>query len=168
MTVHTEITQADWTAFVRFVIRSLSQASGGKIGRWLIAIGVGAAVGLTFSLTGIGLHVPSLLVGALAGTLWIVVISRLQTRQVIPAADGYILGPRQVVLTDAGLRETSKRHETFFHWHAVRGAQITDEHVFVMVDSTAAIIVPRRSFPSDAEQELFVAEIQRRSVQVMT
>jgi hypothetical protein len=61
MTVHTDITPADWTAFVRFVTQSISKSSGGRFGRWLIAAGVGAVAGVAFAVTGIGLHFPSLL-----------------------------------------------------------------------------------------------------------
>lgn len=162
MTVHTDITPADWTAFVRFVARSVSKSSGGRLGRWFIAVGIGAVVGVAFSVTGIGLHFPSLLVGAVGGTLWIVIISRIQMRRMIPEPGGYILGPRQVTLSDDGLREVSQRHETLFHWHGVRGIQTTDQHSFVMVDNNAAIIIPRRAFASDGEREQFVGEIQRR------
>jgi hypothetical protein len=162
MTVHIDITPTDWTAFVRFVTRSIAKSSGGRLGRWFIAVGVGAVVGVASTVTGIGLHFPSLLVGAVGGTLWLVIISRIQMRQMIPAPDGYILGPRQVTLSEDGLREVSQRHETVFHWHAVRGTQTTDQHVFIMVDNNAAIIIPRRAFLSDSEREQFVGEIQRR------
>ena len=162
MTVHTDITPADWTAFVRFVTQSISKSSGGRFGRWLIAAGVGAVAGVAFAVTGIGLHFPSLLVGAVGGTLWIVIIARIQMRRMIPAPDGSILGPRQVTLSDDGLREASERHETLFHWRGVRSIQITGQHVFVMVDNNAAMIIPRRAFASDGECEQFIGEIQRR------
>jgi hypothetical protein len=163
MTIHTEITPDDWTAFVHFVAQSVSKSSGGRFGRWFIALGVGAVLGVTVSITGLGLHLPSLLIGAVGGTLWLVVISRLQMRRMIPAPDGYILGQRQVTLSDNGLRETSQRHESVFRWHGIRGAQLTDQHVFVMVDNNAAIIVPRRAFSSDRECEQFLGEIQTRA-----
>jgi YcxB-like protein len=163
MTVHTDITPADWTAFVRFVTRSVSKSSGGRLGSWLVALGVGATVGVTVALTDVGLHLPSLLIGAVVGTLSLVVVSRLQVRGMIPAPDGFILGQRQVTLSDDGLRDTSQRHESFFQWRGVRGAEVTDQHVFVMVDNIAAVIVPRRAFSKDSEREQFVGEIQRRA-----
>ena len=168
MTIQTDITQTDWAAFVQFVVRSSARGATGRIGRWLISIGIGVALGLTFTLTGISLHFPSLLAGAIGGTLWLVIVSRLRMRSMGPASDGYILGPRQVTVSDDGLRESSQRHESVFRWAAVRGAQVTDQHVFVMLDTNAALIVPRRAFPTDAEREQFVSEIQRRSGRVTT
>ena len=166
MTIHTDITQPDWAAFVQFVVRSTARQVRGRLDLWLVSIGVGVVIGLTFTFTGIGLHFPSLLAGAIGGTLWIVIVSRLRMRSMKPASDGYILGPRQVTVSDDGLRESSQRHESVFRWSAVRGAQVTDKHVFVMVDTNAALIVPRRAFPTDAEREQFVSEIQRRSGRV--
>lgn len=162
MIVHADITPADWTAFVRFVVRNVSRSSGARLGRWLSALGIGVAAGVACSVTGISLQLPSLLVGAAGVTLWLIIVSRLQMRRMVPAADGYILGPRRVSLLEDGLHEASQRHESFFPWHAIRGTQLTEQHMFVMVDNNAAIIVPRRAFSSDTEREQFIAEIQRR------
>lgn len=168
MTVHTDITAGDWSAFVRFVARNVSTGSGGGLGRLLIAVGVGTVVGVMFSMTGAELHFVSLLVGAVGSAMWLIVVARLQARRMIPAADGYILGPRQVTLSDDGVRETSQLHESLFRWNGVRGARFTDQHVFLMMDKNAAILVPRRAFATDHEREGFVAEIQQRATKHAT
>jgi len=40
--------------------------------------------------------------------------------------------------------------------------------IIVMVDRNAGIIVPRRSFASDAEREQFVSEVQGRARELTT
>lgn len=168
MTVDTDITADDWRAFVRFVARNVSIGSGGTFGRLLLALGVGALVGVMFSVTGTELHFVSLLAGAVGGAMWLIVVARLQARRMFPAVDGYILSPRQVTLSDEGVRETSRLHESLFRWSGVRGARLTDQHVFLMVDNHAAIIVPRHAFSTDDERERFVAEIQQRATKAAT
>jgi hypothetical protein len=163
MTIQTDIAQADWLALVRFIVRSTASNTTARLGRWLVSIVIGLALALTFSLAGITLHFPSLIAGFAASTLLILITSRIRMRSMRPASDGYILGPRQVTVSDEGLRESSQKHELLFRWPAVRGAQVTGQHIFVMLDNNAALIVPRRAFSSDAEREQFVSEIQRRS-----
>jgi hypothetical protein len=53
--------------------------------------------------------------------------------------------------------------ESFFQWSLVRGIAITDQHVFVMVDRIAGIILPKRAFSSETERDQFLSELERRS-----
>lgn len=163
MTIQTDITQTDWAAFVKFVVRRAARGATGRLGRWFISIGIGVVLGLTFTFSGISLDIPSLLVGIVGGTVWLVTVSRLRSRGMGPARDSYILGPREVTVSDDGLHETSQQHDSVFRWSAIREVLVTDQHVFVMVDTSAALIVPTRAFQTDDEREQFVNEIQRRS-----
>lgn len=72
--------------------------------------------------------------------------------------------PRIYFYTDEGIREQSPKHESLFHWPLIRSAESVGEHVFVMVDRNAGLIVPHRAFASAAEREQFLAEIRSRSV----
>jgi hypothetical protein len=131
----------------------------------LIGTGVGAGVilGITLSLTGIRLDVASLLASLFGGVFWLTLFSRLYTRKMAPATDSYVFGPRTVSVADDGIGETSQRHESLFRWTSVRSIESVGEHVFIMVDRNAGIVVPHRAFASDAERDQFLAEIRKRS-----
>lgn len=168
MTIDTDITRADWAALVGFVTRNASKGWSARLETWLIALAVGGVIGVTFSLAGIEIHVPSMAAGFLGGLVMLIVLSRLRMRRIAPATDGFILGPRKVSLDDDGLRETSQRHESVFRWQAVRSVELTDQHVFLLVDANGALIVPRRAFPSEVECNQFVDEARRRSGKTAT
>jgi hypothetical protein len=80
-----------------------------------------------------------------------------------PAEDGYVLGSQETSLEEGGIRQKSSRHQSFFQWSLVRRIAITDQHVFVMVDRIAGIILPERAFSSETEREQFLSELERRS-----
>lgn len=162
MTLTTDITAPDFMAFVQFVSRNRSKGSSGILLRLLIATGIGAALGFGFALAGANLHFPSIIAGAVGCTLWILILSRIQMRKMMPSPGGFILGPRQVTLSDQGLREASRNHEALFRWPGVLSVHTTPKHVFVMVDSTAGIILPNTAFASEQERAEFVGEIQKR------
>ena len=160
MTIQTDIKQKDWTAFTRHVVRRSRK-------HWapvylLICGGIGGATGLTFDLSGSEIHFPSFFAGLAVGIISLMIASRLIARQMQPAADGVVLGPHEIEATEAGLRVVSRWSEAVFHWDAIRGVEVTDKHIFVMVDRNAGMIVPRRSFASDAEREQFISEVQKR------
>jgi hypothetical protein len=159
MSIQTEISHQDFKAFVKYIAVS---TGGGSMYRLLFgsALGVGVILGIlgvTFRL-----QPADLLVGFIGAVLWLTIFSKLHARNMGPARDSYIIGPRTVLVTDEGIREVSQKHESVFRWKAVRAAESVGEHIFIMVDRNAAIIVPHRAFPSDAERDRFMTEIQKR------
>jgi hypothetical protein len=130
------------------------------------ALVMGVILGIALAFADVRLHIASLMAGLFGGVFWLVIFSKLQTRNMGPANDGFILGPRTVSITDDGIREKSQKHESLFRWPSVRSAESVGEHVFVMLDRNAGIIVPRRAFASDAERDQFLAEIRKRSATV--
>ena len=161
MTIQTDINQKDWTAYRRCLIHRARKCYG--LIYWLFVAGVLVAILGTLSLTGIELHAPSFGAGMVVGVMYMVSISLLLGRQLRPAAGGGILGPKQVELTEAGIYVKGQHHESVFGWATIRGAEVTDKHIFVMVDPNAGVIVPRRCFASDTECGQFVSEVRRRS-----
>ncbi len=175
MNIKTDITQEDYTAFVKHVARTVSAAPGDRVVRMLIGIAVGLGIGFALSL----LHLSSqptflaaMLCGALAGGFLLIVvigdISRRQMQRMRPAEDGYIVGAQEVFIEEEGIRQRSSRHQSVFQWPLIRAVAVTDQHVFVMVDRIAGIILPRRAFSSDVQREQYVSEIERRSGKVRT
>jgi hypothetical protein len=161
MTIQTDITQKDWIAFTKCVGRNATKNSAPYVA--LLPVGIGIAAALATTRLGIEHHAPSFAAGVVFGVVLLISLSKAMAKQMRPAEDGYILGPQQVEVTDAGFRVMSQRHEAVFQWDGVRGMEVTAKHIFVMVDRNAGIIVPRRSFASDAEREQFVSEVQGRA-----
>ena len=175
MSIKTDITQEDYTAFVKHAARSVSAVSGDKVVRMFIAIAIGLGIGFALSLLHLSSHpttLPAMLCGALAGTFLFMVIigdiSRRQMQRMRPADDGFVVCSQEVFLEDEGIRQRSRHHQSVFQWSLIRAVTVTEQHVFVMVDRIAGIILPRRAFSSDAEREQFVSEIERRSGKMRT
>jgi|GEM_PF-6732463 len=175
MSIKTDITQGDYAAFVKHVARTVSAASGDKVVRKFIAIAICLGIGFALSLLNLSSHLTTLramFCGALAGAFLLMVfianISRRQMQQMRPADDGFVVGSQEVFLENEGIRQRSGHHQSVFQWSLIRAVAVTEQHVFVMVDRIAGIILPRRAFASDAEREQFVSEIERRSGKVRT
>jgi hypothetical protein len=162
MTINTDITQKDWKAFVRYIVRRAQKRCMLLSFLMIMIVGIVVASIVMFSAAGIEFPPPSFFTGLVVGIIAQIAASWLVARQMRPAADGYILGPQEIEVTDAGFRVMSQRHESVFHWDGIRDAEVTAKHIFVMVDRNAGIIVPRRSFASDSEREEFVSEVQGR------
>ena len=126
-------------------------------------VAVGVILGVTLAVTGIQLHVASLMAGLFGGAFWLTLFSRLYMRKMAPAVDSYVLGPRAVSITDDGIIEKSKKHESLFRWSSIRSVDSVSEHIFVMLERNAGIIVPCRAFSSDAERDQFLAEVRRQT-----
>ena len=161
MNVVTEITPGDFGAFAAYVSRQAS-----SIGSSLLLLGVAAVVGIVMAdvmpLFGSALHIPTFLVAMLGFASFIVVAQRIRRRRLLPRPGGLTLGRKEIVISDEGVREYSVRHEALFRWSAVESVGVTTTHIFVMLDRSRGIIVPRRSFASPSDGEQFVGEIRRR------
>lgn len=89
---------------------------------------------------------------------------RWRFARALPAADrGSLLGRRETVLDENGIREQSAYHRHQSDWNGVLSVEETDEHVFLMIDRFAGYIVPKRAFPDSADLQEFV-EFARQHV----
>jgi hypothetical protein len=172
MSIKTEVTQKDYQAFVKHVARMVSASSGSKIVRLFISIAFGLALALALSLLKVAARPTffwALICGALFGGLvlmsFVAYVSRQQMQRMRPVDDWLIVGAHEVFLEEEGIRQRSRRHQSVYQWSLVRAVALTEQHMFVMVDRIAGIILPRRAFASEAEREQFLSEIERRSGQ---
>lgn len=160
-TLHADLTPDDWKAFIQFIVRRYTRTSTYRITYWGFALGSGVIMGLLSSCAGFQLHLPSMFVGFVISIIGINIIARIQTRHLSPAPDGHLLGPRQITLTDEGVKESSPRYESLTRWQCIREVQLTDHHLFLMVDNNAAIIIPRRVFNPGLDAGRFAGEVSR-------
>ncbi|MBL9169523.1 MAG: YcxB family protein [Verrucomicrobiales bacterium] len=170
MRIKTTITQDDYAAFVKHVARFVSPPAGNKTIQRLIGVGVGLAIAFVASVVDLSAHAKTLALffsGVIAGiVLLLAVISGISRRQMLrmrPAEDGFILGSQETILEDEALRQKSEHHQALFQWSLLRQIHVAEQHVFIMFDRVAGIILPRRDFSSDEERERFVNEIEQRS-----
>jgi len=65
-------------------------------------------------------------------------------------ADPHALGPREVLLTPEGFRESTQINDSFHKWVGFDSIGITPSHVFLHLNRFTAYIIPRSVLPPDA------------------
>jgi hypothetical protein len=160
MMIQSEITNEDWAAYVQFIRSQLKQNGNTKTKRWSLVVGLGFLVGFVVAFAKISIDPLSILIGSFGMAVLIQILTRTQMRAMKPLPDGVVLGPCSINIDDGGIKIVTPNCETFYRWKTVRGTKVTDNHIFVFVDSIAAITIPRRAFNLADEQERFLSEIQ--------
>ena len=85
---------------------------------------------------------------------------RRHARQVMsPEHGGTLLGPHTFALTPEGIEDRGAFSSTLTQWPAIQAVEETPEHLFLFTDTTAAHIIPKRSFPQPAEYDTFLEEL---------
>ena len=65
-----------------------------------------------------------------------------------PIPDGHTLGRRTYDFSPAGIDVSNERFSFKYQWSAIVDFVDTDNHFFLFLDSTAALIIPKRAFDS--------------------
>jgi hypothetical protein len=160
--VQFESTQVDIQAFQRFAVSRVrgftSKASLGLSWRPIVlGIPVGVGLLLVSRLSAFEFDAPT---GVACATVFVAFWMFFRTRnsRALSAADrGSLLGPREIVLDDKGVREESVRHKHESAWPGVLSIDETDAHIFLMIDRFAGYIVPKRAFSNGARLQEFIA-----------
>jgi hypothetical protein len=165
MTIQTEINKDDWNAYVQFIRNQMKKGGSKNATAWVLAVCFGAAIGFGASIAKIPIDFFSLIIGSFGTALWIIIVSRSKLKKMQggmqPSENGVILGRCSINVGDEGIKTIIPNCETFYRWPTVRRIEVTDKHVFVVVDNIAAITIPRRSFGSADDQEKFLSEINK-------
>jgi hypothetical protein len=74
-----------------------------------------------------------------------------------------VLGEHELRLTDAGMLSRSANSETMRKWTGLFKVKSVKNHLFLYVNETAAVIVPKRCFMSAAEAQSFEQMIRDRA-----
>jgi hypothetical protein len=160
VTVARELEADDYRAFAAFVARS---ARGPSATRALLVLALlaAAAYGL-FLVVGWDVDLPTCLATFAVALFWMIIVGRAHGRSVVPAADGLLLEPSELVVDDEGIRDRGPRAESLFRWAAVRRVGVTDRHIFIMFDRVMGLILPRYCFADEAAENEFLREVRRR------
>lgn len=171
MKVQVDITLEDYQAFLKAITAQLKKIPPSPLSIALVIgfpVIVGVAAGfLAKSAPENPNRLPLLLIGFVCGVVFLyafaILFSKLQRKRLLPSDGSYMLGPQEIEIREDGIRIASRSHESLFQWSLIAGPDVAKEHIFVMVDRLAGIIVPRRCFASEAEQEKFLEEVRRRA-----
>ena len=160
-----EVMIADFNAFQKFLKgRTFKEAHG-----YYLFIGaglpVGIAMGLSAGLTPLGDGGPwPMMLGFVAGVAWLyvtaIIYARILTRRLQPTSDGYMLTNQHYELRPEGFHVRTTKHEALFRWEGVAPPIDHREHYFVMVERSAAFVIPKRCFKNSEEAGIFAEKIR--------
>jgi hypothetical protein len=158
----TQLTAEDYGSFVAQVYGMTAKGRPGQ-GWVLVAIAMGAAVGLILPRLGWSASFPSLVVGVVIGFASFFFVMRQQSRGMRPNEDGVVLGEQIIELREEGIQVTSRKHEGIYKWAAVLSVEETPEHYFIMLDTVIGFIIPKRCFGSLEEEREFMKQVRSQS-----
>jgi len=80
----------------------------------------------------------------------------------LPSDKGSILGKRKYTITDEGLLEESEINNNLRKWSGIKTVDVNRNSVFIVVDTIAAYVIPKRSFKDDNEMNSFVQRVTEK------
>jgi len=155
-------TRADMAAFQRFVTGRI-RASVRTPLYWLVLVLAAVLAGsLLAGAFGVRVDPASAAVVALLVPVIWWPLSRLYRLAAAPGERGSLVGPRIVSLSAEGVRQEAPLHHGFTAWAGVLEVVQTRTHLFLMTDTLAAYVVPRRAFADDAGCRAFASFASQR------
>jgi hypothetical protein len=152
---------AHWTEFVRL-------AQTRVYGRWfrLVLLAAGAApmvLAIIVSTFWPGsLDETSVLFGVLCILVIVGILSRLGLRR-HANGEGWILGNREIALTEQGFVDAGNGVELRANWQALEGVSIGGNVIVLWIDRAAGVFVPRIAFASADDERSFIDFAEARS-----
>ena len=80
----------------------------------------------------------------------------------LPSDKGSILGKRKYTITDEGLLEESEINNNLRKWSGIKTVEANKNSVFIIVDTIAAYVIPKRFFKDLDEMNLFVQSVTEK------
>lgn len=163
LTAEFTATRADMAAFQRFVTGRIRTSVRSPLYWVVLVLAAVLAGGALSGVAGIRIDPGSALtVAVLVVAIWWP-LSRLYRVAASPGERGSLVGPRVVTLSGDGVRQQAPLHHGFTVWEGVLGVHETASHVFLMTDTLAGYIVPRRAFASTEQWHAFVGLARERA-----
>lgn len=160
MRIEVEHTLADWRAYLRFVTQNTA-AQRRRL--WLVIVVVAVATALLLSaldwIPGWRFDGWSALLAIGFVVTMILIMARLNRR--LSGVPQSWLGPQVYELREDGIHCETRSGRTFVRWSALREVVETPDHLFLMLDEVAALIVPTRGLAVPGGVAAVRAEIQR-------
>jgi hypothetical protein len=165
-----EVTLDDFHTFTRVVARRSTKSAGSRslgkmVALWLALVAVMTLVftiakrSSDFSVT------PNLWAGGVVGLVFVILFAFFLNRarsNLRPADSGPTLGIHQVHLSDEGVRDVTRHTNCFVSWAGIRELIETETHIFLMTDTIAGMILPKRGFDSKDDASALCSEANRQ------
>lgn len=78
-----------------------------------------------------------------------------------------VFGPQKIILSADGVADIGELSQSTTHWKAVERVTATDDCLYIYVNALAAVIVPKRFFPTDTAFEDFVKKAKEYHAQAV-
>lgn len=169
--VTVRLTEEDYLDFSYRVARRQEPGRGSRAVHWFGI--VGAIVALSVALVYINRVMlgrstsvletfwPSIVVLVIAW-IYIEISSSRKVRQILaPVADGFILGETHFDFSPDGIQEKGRNHSASISWAAVLDIVDAPDHIYIVLDTALAIILPKRCLESEERADELLAYLQQ-------
>jgi hypothetical protein len=161
LTFETDFSREDFAAYQRFVVRRCFRQQRGLRFSIVLAMLVPYMVFAVTRPHFVGS--PKFAAGALTMLLFVLAMALLNRRAFTPRPGGAFLQHHRFEFDDDGIRTITADRESFIHWQAVQAWTRTANHLFLLIDQNAAVIIPRRCFGGRNEEERLLDLIHART-----
>jgi hypothetical protein len=174
MKVRMEVNLSDYHAFCTVVVRYAWNTRWRRMSQpsqiWTAICIMAAPIAMGFAaaqlLSGLPLSNQAAFAGGVAGSFVSLGVMQSIIKKVLFSPDdrpGLVCGVHEVSLNDQGILDSGWNCEVRIGWPLVQDVVVAKLHAFVMLDGMAGLILPRRSFESPSDFDIFVDEIRRRA-----
>jgi len=168
MTIEYDTDMNDIEAWHRYFVKLPQVAPALHLQSLATALASGAIVGALTLTTSKNVWAGVIAGGTIFLVVWplMAVAVRVDTlrrarRAVVADTTSPALGHHTLRVAPDGVTETSSHHTLSVRWDAVARTDRTKDHYFILLRSLSAMIIPFRTFSSDAEKEGFVHLVEQ-------
>ncbi len=88
-----------------------------------------------------------------------VAVSRMLFFQSVLADDGIVTAPHILEIGREGVSVESSFHREYYGWSAIQACEEDKQSIYLFLDNSHALIIPKRSFPTGETADAFRAEV---------
>lgn len=161
-TVEYEVQATDIAAFRVHAFKHLGRVPlGGAVSLVILGLLSGVA---TFGLSAAGgFQLAAYVAGLATPIAWVLVVVMINKAGTRPDDRGLALGRKRLTPRDGGLEIVGERSEAIIKWSAFSRVIVADKHIFLMIGKGEGIVVPRRAFAADEDEDDFLHEVESRT-----
>jgi YcxB-like protein len=167
VTIKYDTTIDDVEAWHRYYIRLPRMAHSIRLQSHAAAFSTGAIVAVLMLALSKDLAAAGIVGGLLFLVVWAFMGAAIRgttlkraKRAVVSDPSTPALGPHTLEITPTGVTETCSHHTLSVRWDAIESITSSEKHLFILLRGQSAMIIPFRSFSSDAARQEFVQRAQ--------